>query len=84
MPWPDRLKKLRRRVAEECGLGKFTQAHLAIYARVEKRTIESWEQGQSDPLGPSTKLIEQLERNPRRALDDDDLKDALAPELLPV
>ncbi len=51
---PDRLKKLRKRFGE-------TQEQFAKRFRISFYTLRFWEQGQGEPSGPVTVLLEQLD-----------------------
>lgn len=41
---------------------RLTQSVLAKYLCVSKKTIEAWESGKNTPNGPSSRLLELLER----------------------
>ncbi|MHB1542496.1 MAG: helix-turn-helix domain-containing protein [Steroidobacteraceae bacterium] len=58
-------------VREKFGM---SQADMATFLNVSKRTLENWEQGRRGPTGPAQTLLRIMEREPkavRRALRDD-------------
>ncbi len=60
-----------RAVREKFGM---SQADMATFLNVSKRTLENWEQGRRGPTGPAQTLLRIMEREPRavrRALRDD-------------
>lgn len=55
-------------IREQFGL---SQAQLAAFLNVSKRTLENWEQRRRDPTGPAQTLLRIMEREPeaiKRAL----------------
>ena len=58
-------------IREQFGM---SQADMAVFLNVSKRTLENWEQGRRGPTGAAQTLLRIMEREPRavrRALRDD-------------
>lgn len=58
-------------VREKFGM---SQADMATFLNVSKRTLENWEQGRRGPTGPARTLLRIMDREPRavrRALRED-------------
>lgn len=49
-------------IREQFGL---SQAQLAAFLNVSKRTLENWEQQRRDPTGPAQTLLRIMEREPQ-------------------
>ena len=54
-----------RTIREQFGL---SQAQMASFLNVSKRTLENWEQGRRSPTGPAQTLLRIMEREPRAVM----------------